>query len=364
MAGGLFCPDTVTDETLQNIVEGFATTGRAYLRNYAAQNELVKRMINSDRFLIAFARHTQMTASLPSPAWLEKQRKDGGFRNGELTHRFNLSDIVFNKTRHGFREVDLQFEPIAGIASSQNTGGCVSSAALRNIHVVENVNAPICRFDAQLFCQNWVLTLIRPRFVFRGLIACPSGDYGIARLMIEVGDNTDKRVTEELAIPFKEANCGQFVPFEVVSPEYDFPATLVFVHLMVFYVNQSEIVEPGMRIANCTVQCRLPEEPVALSNPFRHMLTADQFDQPHYSRNFDQLMVADAERLQTAPTDFFSVIDNARAVRLEETARAEREAEQMLAGNMLVDPPEDEILIAIRTAAEERDGEPSAKRRR
>uniref|UniRef100_A0A8R1EVD5 Uncharacterized protein n=1 Tax=Caenorhabditis japonica TaxID=281687 RepID=A0A8R1EVD5_CAEJA len=108
-------------------------------------------------------------------------------------HRFNLEEIVLDETRHGFGPVDFPFEIVHGVKPIQDLAGCEASELLRNVFILQNMNHPVLRVDPHTFCQSWVLAWLRPKFVFRGLIACPREEYGLVQLTVEVGDAMNRK---------------------------------------------------------------------------------------------------------------------------------------------------------------------------
>ncbi|KAF1770008.1 hypothetical protein GCK72_001825 [Caenorhabditis remanei] len=350
MAGDLVIPPDARnnefrldmDDTLfQSVVQQFILLDKEFIRAKAEKNASLRLFITSPRFLIEYARLTHFSSVLPQKEYLDRMSENNLFPYRKNVYSFNLTEIVFDKTRHGFREVDFPFDANHGVTAVQDVGGCHSSYDLRNIFVLENMNVPVCRFDPVMFCQSWVLTLFRPKFVFRGLVACPKGDYGLARMIVEVGNSKGSTFRSEASIAFKKGDdekLGKFIPFEVATPEYNFRPTHIFFFVCIFYVNRNPIPIRGMRVSNCTVQCVLPEGPPSLDAvECNDSFPAGAYDTPPVMCNYVVEHHDDPEYLRDLKAGFFSTFDNYKNMKAAEVARAEQEMYDILEGNILED---------------------------
>uniref|UniRef100_A0A1I7U422 Movement protein n=1 Tax=Caenorhabditis tropicalis TaxID=1561998 RepID=A0A1I7U422_9PELO len=343
---------------------------KAEIRDNAAKIPNFKTFISSPRFLVEYARMTGNSKRLPGQEYIDKQISDGGFQYGKNKFKFDLIDFVFNNTRHGFGERDFPFDANHGVKAIQDAGECTSSLPLRNIFVLENMNVPVCRFDPVLFTQSWVLTLLRPKFVFRGLIACPEGDYGLIRFMVEIGNSKGTTSKSEISVPFKSGEnekLGKFIPFEIESPDYDFRPNHVFFFICVFYVNRKPMAHRGMRIANCTVQCVLPKLPKSLESiECFETIPHGDYDSPQHYCNYTIDYYDDPQYLKEMKKDFLSVVDNANKIRQADTRRAEKEVEKMFGRKLLDEPMDVDLTIDKRRredSDDDDDDEPIPKKR-
>ncbi|EGT38807.1 hypothetical protein CAEBREN_31374 [Caenorhabditis brenneri] len=341
---------------------------RNTIRERAAKNTDLKAFISSPRFLLEFARMTGCSDRLPPMEYIQKQMADGFFTYKKSEYTISLIDYVFDKTRHGFAQKDFPFDANHGVKAVSDAGECSASCDLRNIFCLENMNVPVCRFDPNIFCQSWMLALLRPKFVFRGLAACPKGDYGLCRFIVEVGNTKGNAVRSEVSVPFRsgdDSRIGRFIPFEVVSPEYDFRPNHVFFFVCVFYVNQTEMPVRGMRVANCTVQCVLPPMPPTLENvECNDSFPSGNYDAPPHSCNYSIDDTNEPTYLKELKKDFYSVIKNSADVRKAETDRAQDDIDRILGGNLLEEKMDVEEIGADKRKRENTDeDEPLAKKR-
>lgn len=365
------------ESLFQNIVNAFLKQDGNHLRDKAAKNKSLRIFLSSQRFLTEYAKRTGRMTCLPPAEYLEKQMRDGFLPFRRHKNRFDLQEIVFDKTRHGFLQIDFPIDANHGAHADEDTGDCVAPCQLRNIFILENMNIPVCRFDPLMFCQSWVLTLLRPKFVFRGMVACPKGDYGLARMIVEVGSGK-RQLRSETSIAFKngeDEKLGRFIPFEVSSPDYDFRPTYIFFFFCIFYVNRTKIEKRGMRIANCSVQCVLPPMPDDLNKiECSEGYPAEGYDSPLYNCEYTANTHNDPEYLVSLKQNFFSVLENAKGIRDADTERTERVITEMLGGNLMGDPMEigvdngdekpDSAEKRSHSQMDQEDDEPAMKRMR
>lgn len=364
-------PLEMDDALFRSMLRELLAMDRSVIRQKAHKNRHLKEFLSSPKFIIEFAKMTGCSNKLPPMEYIEKQAIDGGFAFKKNVYAMSMIDYVFNKTRHGFAERDIPFDANHGVKPLQDVGECESPVLLRNLFVLENMNIPVCRFDPLIFCQSWMLALLRPKFTFRGLIACPKGDYGLVRMIVEVGNSKGTVVRNELKIPFKngdDSRLGRFFPYEVSSPDYDFRPNHVFFFVCVFYVNQTEMKHRGMRIANNTVQCVLPQMPQSLDSvECNESFPYGQYDTPPHQCNYTVEDFNDPAYLKDLKKDFYAVLKNSAQIRNAEVEFAEQDIEQLLEGNLLGDRmevDEDDVTKRKRDGRdEEEEGEePQAKR--
>lgn len=342
------------------------------VRDKAAKNPSFKKFLQSPRFLISYAKLSGCDKALPPAEYLERMMNGNEeFHYRRNIFKMNIQDIVYDKTRHGHAEIDIPFDANHGVVAVQDLGGCESPVPLRSVFVLENMNVPVCRFDPIMFTQSWILTLIRPKFRFKGLVACPKGDYGLARLIVEVGSARGQTVRSEKSVPFKNGcteRLGKFIPFEVDSPEYSFRPVHVFFFVCIFYVNREPMEHRGMRIANCTVQCLLPEMPESLEQVETTETFSSGYDSPPHACNFTVDNASDPDYVKQLKTDFFSCLENTRQLRAEEVARAEKDINRLLGSNLLEDTMDveedgDDEHKRKRESSIDNDGEPLSKKK-
>ncbi|PIC52407.1 hypothetical protein B9Z55_002526 [Caenorhabditis nigoni] len=360
------------ESKLQQLVISFISADKEKIRDKAAKNRNFKDFIESARFLQQYARLTGCEKSLPPADYLQKINSEkASFCFKKIHHTFNLFDIVFNKTRHGFGQVDFPIEKNHGVTAIEDVGGCEAPCPLRRVFVLENMNVPVCRFDPIMFCQSWILSVLRPKFVFRGLVACPKGDYGLARFIVEIGNARGATVRSEVSVPFRsgdEEKLGKFLPFEVESPEYNFRPTHVFFFVCIFYVNREQMPIRGMRLANCTVQCVLPKMPESLEGIQQNeSFPIGAHDPPPHQCHFStEGQVQDPDYLQQLKTEFYSVMKNMTRIRAEEVARAESDITALMGTNLLGDAMETDDNDGSdkrKRAGLDNEGEPETKKR-